>query len=158
MYPPIHLPSHLKVTSVSLLDYLMPLTCQLPPSARLLSILFDGLVMSAVQGERHHLKTMSAGAPDGDSFAIHLNHAVGHQLCGDQGKKRRIEHGCILPHKNSDFSSRTSLILHLTPDQLGKLNRIVNRGLEFRAGLNRFAPESDCGVNLQAAGDPRQPA
>ena len=36
-------------------------------------------------------------------------------------------------------------ILYLTPDQHCKLNRIVNRGLEFRAWLNWFAPQPDCG-------------
>ena len=47
--------------------------------------------------------------------------------------------------KSSASIQGRSSILYLTPDQHGKLNRIVNRGLEFRARLNWFASEPDCG-------------
>ena len=62
---------------------------QLPPSARFLRVLFDGLVLVTIDTECGGFQMLSACASDGRGFTAHVHGRTHHQLRGDQLKVLR---------------------------------------------------------------------
>src|SRR5271165_2631371 len=80
-----HLPiNHDRHKSVGLgvleLHDLMPLSCQLSPSARLLWILLNGFEFPPVHREGYCPEPMSAGAADGHGLSVDIDGVVAHHL------------------------------------------------------------------------------
>lgn len=60
-------------SAVLKLHHLTPCSCQLPPSARLLGILFNGHIFPPVHGESQRPESVLTRATDGHGLPVHVN-------------------------------------------------------------------------------------
>ena len=76
----------------------------MPPRHQLVWVLLNGLVLVAVDAERHGLEPLVAQAADGKARAVWLHGVAGPQLVGDGGEEFGVEHDCCCPIGEKDLA------------------------------------------------------